>query len=318
MIDLLLLLLGFIPLIYGANILVDGASSLAKKMNVPNIVIGLTVVAFGTSAPEMIVNIFASVSGDSAIVLGNAMGSNIFNVLGILGISALIYPLAVRKTTTWIEVPLSLLSAIIVLVLANDIFIDRANVSVLSRIDGLVMLAFFIIFLAYNIVLSRSGKIVDEAIAVKNYFVGQSVMLIIAGLLLLVLGGKIIVTFATDLAQSFGISERIIAITIVSIGTSLPELATSVIAARKKNVDIAIGNIVGSNIFNVFLILGLSAVINPVFIQQISNFDMLVNIAASVLLFIFIFTGKGRGLDRREGAIFIGLYVAYVAALIIS
>ena len=318
MIDLLLLLLGFIPLIYGANILVDGASSLAKKMNVPNIVIGLTVVAFGTSAPEMIVNIFASVSGDSAIVLGNAMGSNIFNVLGILGISALIYPLAVRKTPTWIEVPLSLLSAIIVLVLANDIFIDRANVSVLSRIDGLVMLAFFIIFLAYNIVLSRSGKIVDEAIAVKSYFVGQSVMLIIAGLLLLVLGGKIIVTFATDLAQSFGISERIIAITIVSIGTSLPELATSVIAARKKNVDIAIGNIVGSNIFNVFLILGLSAVINPVFIQQISNFDMLVNIAASVLLFIFIFTGKGRGLDRREGAIFIGLYVAYVAALIIS
>lgn len=318
MIDLLLLLLGFIPLIYGANILVDGASSLAKKMNVPNIVIGLTVVAFGTSAPEMIVNIFASVSGDSAIVLGNAMGSNIFNVLGILGISALIYPLAVRKTTTWIEVPLSLLSAIIVLVLANDIFIDRANVSVLSRIDGLVMLAFFIIFLAYNIVLSRSGKIVDEAIAVKNYFVGQSVMLIIAGLLLLVLGGKIIVTFATDLAQSFGISERIIAITIVSIGTSLPELATSVIAARKKNVDIAIGNIVGSNIFNVFFILGLSAVINPVFIQQISNFDMLANIAASVLLFIFIFTGKGRRLDRREGAIFIGLYVAYVAALIIS
>lgn len=318
MIDLLLLLLGFIPLIYGANILVDGASSLAKKMNVPNIVIGLTVVAFGTSAPEMIVNVFASVSGDSAIVLGNVMGSNIFNVLGILGISALIYPLAVRKTTTWIEVPLSLLSAIIVLVLANDIFIDRANVSVLSRIDGLVMLAFFIIFLAYNIVLSRSGKIVDEAIAVKSYFVGQSVMLIIAGLLLLVLGGKIIVTFATDLAQSFGISERIIAITIVSIGTSLPELATSVIAARKKNVDIAIGNIVGSNIFNVFLILGLSAVINPVFIQQISNFDMLVNIAASVLLFIFIFTGKGRGLDRREGAIFIGLYVAYVAALIIS
>ena len=318
MIDLLLLLLGFIPLIYGANILVDGASSLAKKMNVPNIVIGLTVVAFGTSAPEMIVNVFASVSGDSAIVLGNAMGSNIFNVLGILGISALIYPLAVRKTTTWIEVPLSLLSAIIVLVLANDIFIDRANVSVLSRIDGLVMLAFFIIFLAYNIVLSRSGKIVDEAIAVKNYFVGQSVMLIIAGLLLLVLGGKIIVTFATDLAQSFGISERIIAITIVSIGTSLPELATSVIAARKKNVDIAIGNIVGSNIFNVFFILGLSAVINPVFIQQISNFDMLANIAASILLFIFIFTGKGRRLDRWEGAIFIGLYVAYVAALIIS
>ncbi|OIP45432.1 MAG: sodium:proton exchanger [Fibrobacteres bacterium CG2_30_45_31] len=318
MIDLLLLLLGFIPLIYGANILVDGASSLAKKMNVPNIVIGLTVVAFGTSAPEMIVNVFASVSGDSAIVLGNAMGSNIFNVLGILGISALIYPLAVRKTTTWIEVPLSLLSAIIVLVLANDIFIDRANVSVLSRIDGLVMLAFFIIFLAYNIVLSRSGKIVDEAIAVKNYFVGQSVMLIIAGLLLLVLGGKIIVTFATDLAQSFGISERIIAITIVSIGTSLPELATSVIAARKKNVDIAIGNIVGSNIFNVFFILGLSAVINPVFIQQISNFDMLANIAASILLFIFIFTGKGRRLDRREGAIFIGLYAAYVAALIIS
>lgn len=317
MLDLLLLLLGFFPLIYGANILVDSASSLAKKLNIPNIVIGLTVVALGTSAPEIVVNTFASISGKNEIVLGNVIGSNLFNILVILGISAIIYPIAMRKTTTWIEVPLSLLSALVVIVLANDMLIDKANVSVLSRIDGLIMLAFFVIFLAYNILLSKSGKIVDEETVVKNYSVGKSIVLIIAGLVLLLLGGKIIVTFATSLAQGLGISERIIAITIVSVGTSLPELATSIMAARKKNMDIAVGNVLGSNIFNIFLILGLSSVINPVWIQPISNLDMLVNVVANILLFVFIFTGKGRRLDRWEGSIFVSLYVAYLGVLIL-
>jgi len=317
MLDLLLLLLGFFPLIYGANILVDSASSLAKKLNIPNIVIGLTVVALGTSAPEIVVNTFASISGKNEIVLGNVIGSNLFNILVILGISAIIYPIAMRKTTTWIEVPLSLLSALVVIVLANDMLIDKANVSVLSRIDGLIMLAFFVIFLAYNILLSKSGKIVDEETVVKNYSVGKSIVLIIAGLVLLLLGGKIIVTFATSLAQGLGISERIIAITIVSVGTSLPELATSIMAARKKNMDIAVGNVLGSNIFNIFLILGLSSVINPVWIQPISNLDMLVNVVANILLFVFIFTGKGHRLDRWEGSIFVSLYVAYLGVLIL-
>jgi cation:H+ antiporter len=317
MLDLLLLLLGFFPLIYGANILVDSASSLAKRLNIPNIVIGLTVVALGTSAPEIVVNIFASISGKNDIVLGNVIGSNLFNIFVILGISSIIYPIAMRTTTTWIEVPLSLLSALVVIVLANDMFIDKADISVLSRIDGLIMLAFFVIFLAYNVLLSKSGKIVDEETAVKNYSVSKSIVLIIVGLVLLLLGGKIIVTFAIHLAQSFGVSERIIAITIVSIGTSLPELATSIMAARKKNMDIAIGNVVGSNIFNIFLVLGLSAVINPVLIQPISNLDMLVNIAANILLFVFIFTGKGRRLDRWEGMIFLTLYVAYLGTLIL-
>jgi len=317
MLDLLLLLLGFFPLIYGANILVDSASSLAKKLNIPNIVIGLTVVALGTSAPEIVVNTFASISGKNEIVLGNVIGSNLFNILVILGISAIIYPIAMRKTTTWIEVPLSLLSALVVIVLANDMLIDKVNVSVLSRIDGLIMLAFFVIFLAYNILLSKSGKIVDEETVVKNYSVGKSIVLIIAGSVLLLLGGKIIVTFATSLAQGLGISERIIAITIVSVGTSLPELATSIMAARKKNMDIAVGNVLGSNIFNIFLILGLSSVINPVWIQPISNLDMLVNVVANILLFVFIFTGKGHRLDRWEGSIFVSLYVAYLGVLIL-
>jgi cation:H+ antiporter len=315
MLSLLFLILGFIPLIYGADLLVESSSSLAKRFDIPNIVIGLTIVAFGTSAPELIVNVFASSGGNSDIALGNILGSNIFNVLGILGVSALIYPLAVKTNTTWIEIPLSLLSAVVLLVLANDTFLDNSATSIINRVDGIVLLAFFIIFIGYNIQMMKSGSF-NEVIAVKPYSVKKAIFLVIAGLVLLVLGGKIIVTYAVEFATNLGISQRIIALTIVSIGTSLPELATSAVAAKKKNVDIAIGNIVGSNIFNAFYILGTSAIIYPVALQPLSNIDLYVNIFASLLLFVFIFTGKDRKIDRLEGALFIFFYIAYVIALI--
>jgi cation:H+ antiporter len=315
MLSLLFLILGFIPLIYGADLLVESSSSLAKRFDIPNIVIGLTIVAFGTSAPELIVNVFASSGGNSDIALGNILGSNIFNVLGILGVSALIYPLAVKTNTTWIEIPLNLLSAVVLLVLANDTFLDNSATSIINRVDGIVLLAFFIIFIGYNIQMMKSGSF-NEVIAVKPYSVKKAIFLVIAGLVLLVLGGKIIVTYAVEFATNLGISQRIIALTIVSIGTSLPELATSAVAAKKKNVDIAIGNIVGSNIFNAFYILGTSAIIYPVALQPLSNIDLYVNIFASLLLFVFIFTGKDRKIDRLEGALFIFFYIAYVIALI--
>jgi cation:H+ antiporter len=296
MLNLILLISGFIPLIFGAGLLVDSSSSLAKKLNIPNIVIGLTIVAFGTSAPELVVNVFSSLDHNSDITLGNVMGSNIFNILCILGISALIFPLKVKSNTTWIEIPMCLLSAIVVMILANDIFLDGADRSLLTRTEGLVLLAFFLIFIGYNIQMMRTGSY-SEIVPVKEMTVLKAVLFIVLGLAGLVAGGKIIVVFATKFATELGISQRIIALTIVSVGTSLPELATSAMAAKKKNVDIAIGNIVGSNIFNAFYILGTSATIYPVATQDLSNFDMTVNIVASLLLFVFIFTGKNRRCD---------------------
>ena len=314
---LLLLIAGFVPLIIGANLLVDNASSLAKRLNIPSMVIGLTIVGFGTSAPELVVNLISSFEKNSDLALGNIIGSNIFNILGILGISAIVYPLIIKKNTTWIEIPLCLLSALTVILLANDKIIDKMNYSVISRIDGYILLLFFIIFLSYNITLLKSEQY-NEEILVKNNPVHKSVLLILLGLILLIAGGRIIVISAVEVASAIGLSQRVIALTIVSIGTSLPELATSVIAARKKYSDIAIGNIVGSNIFNVFFILGVSAVIHPVSLQPLSNIDMSLNILASLLLFIFIFTGKGRRIGMKEGAFFVLIYLAYIGFLIIA
>lgn len=313
----LILLAGFGVLIVGANMLVNSASALAKKLNIPNIVIGLTIVAFGTSSPELIVNVFASVNENSGLVLGNVIGSNVFNILGILGLSAVIYPLSVKNNTTWIEIPLCLLSAVVLIIVANDAIIDGDNASLISRSDGIILLSFFLIFLVYNIQLSKQGG-ASEDVPVKDYPVGKAVMLLIGGLVLLVIGGRTIVFSAVEIATIFSVPERIIGLTIVSVGTSLPELATSVVAARKKNVDIAIGNIVGSNIFNVFLILGISTVIHPVDVQGLSNIDMLINVFISLVLFLFLFTGKGRRLDRIEGGIFVLGYIAYVVMLILN
>ncbi|WP_266205903.1 calcium/sodium antiporter [Pontibacter kalidii] len=317
MVDILLLLVGFVALIFGATKLVDGASSLATRLGVPNIVIGLTIVAFGTSAPELVVNLFASLNNNTEMVLGNVLGSNIFNVLGILGITALIYPLSVKSNTTWIEIPLSLLAAIAVLVVANDAFLDGAATNLIARGDGIVLLLFFAIFLVYNITLAAGGTGEDEVPA-KQYSFLLSGLFIVLGLAGLIIGGRLIVTSAVSIAQLLGLSERIIALTIVSIGTSLPELATSVVAVRKRNVDIAIGNVVGSNIFNIFLILGVSTVVTPLAVNAGSLTDIVVNIIAGLLLFVFIFTGKGRQLARWEGGVFLALYIGYLVLLIMQ
>jgi len=312
---LIILLAGFVPLIYGADLLVDYASALAKKLNIPNIVIGLTIVAFGTSAPELVVNVFASLEHNSAIALGNILGSNIFNIGGILAVSAIITPLAVRNSTTWIEIPLALLAGIVVFALANDKLIDGSEISSLSRIDGIVLLIFFVIFLVYNFTLIKKGGFTDE-VSVKDVAPWKATLLVIAGLVLLVAGGRVIVYGAIEVASRLGISERVIGLTIVSIGTSLPELATSVVAARKKNFDIAIGNVVGSNIFNIFFILGVSATIYPVSVQKGSNIDILMNILLGLIVFVFIFTGKEKWIDRKEGIVMLLIYLGYLGYLI--
>lgn len=316
MINALLLIVGFVVLIYGANLLVDSASALAKKLNVPNLVIGLTIVAFGTSSPELSVNVIAALNENSAISLGNVIGSNILNILVILGLSSVLYPIRVKSSTTWIEIPLCFLSALLVLVTANDILIDGSEGSVISRTDGIIFIFFFIIFLVYNFQLIKNNTS-EEVLETKNYTISKSIIFMIAGLALLVVGGKLIVDSATNIARLIGLSERIIALTIVSFGTSLPELATSLISAKKKNVDLAIGNIVGSNIFNVFFILGISAIIYPVEIQPNDQIDLLTNVITSLLLFAIIFIGKGRKIQRGEGILFLVLYLLYITGIII-
>src|SRR5690554_6154675 len=238
-ISILLLIVGFVSLIFGANKLVDGASAIAGKYGIPSIVIGLTIVAFGTSAPELVVNVFAAIDNSSSMVLGNVLGSNIFNVLGILGICALVNPLRVKTNTTWYEIPLSLLAAIAVLIVAADVFFNQTENSI-STSDALILLLFFIVFLVYNIGVSKKSNSEEETIVVKNYSSPKSLLFIVLGLGGLAIGGHLIVDSATSIAVSIGLSERIIGLTIVSIGTSLPELATSLAAVRKKHVDMAI------------------------------------------------------------------------------
>ncbi|HSW67773.1 MAG TPA: calcium/sodium antiporter [Bacteroidales bacterium] len=317
MLNLLLLIGGFALLIYGANMLVNNASALAKSLKIPNIVIGLTIVAFGTSSPEFVVNVFAASEGNSSLALGNIVGSNLFNILLILGISAVIFPLGVKSSTTWSEIPLCLLSAVALFIMANDIILDKTSVSTIGRGDGVILLLFFSVFLAYNIHLARKGDISEELV-VKARGKLLSSFLILAGLGLLVVGGRFIVQSAVSIAYEFGVPERIIALTIISAGTSLPELATSVVAAIKKNTDIAIGNIVGSNIFNVFFIMGVTALINPVSIWPGSNTDLVLNIFVSLLLFAFIFTGKHRRIEKVEGIGFLILYAGYLTFLIVA
>lgn len=311
MLTYILFLFGFFVLIYGADWLVEGASSIAKKLQVSNLVIGLTVVSFGTSAPELIVAVLASAEGKSEIVIGNVLGSNIFNTLMILGISAIIYPLTVQRNTVWKEIPMSLLAALVVGITANDFLLDRAPASLISRSDGLMLLSFFIIFLYYTFNLSRKNK--EQADSSPNDLpLSRSVLLVLGGLVGLILGGRWIVDGAVQIANTLGVSETIISLTIISIGTSLPELATSAVAAYKRNADIAVGNVVGSNIFNVFLIMGVGASIRPLTFNLQSNIDVGLTVFSSFLLFLFLFKENDRRLEKSEGIIFVFLYVAYV------
>ena len=311
-----LFIFGFIVLIKGASLLVDGSASIAKKLKISSIVIGLTIVAFGTSAPEFIVNIFASMSGNTDIAIGNILGSNIVNVFLILGIASIIYPLTTKKNTVWKEIPMSLLAALILGVLVNDVRIDNAVFSGLSKIDGIVLLSFFIIFLYYTFGIAKVSDEETDTAEIKDLSYVRSSLYIVLGLVGLVLGGKWIVDGAVQIATMLHISESLIGLTVVAIGTSLPELATSAIAAYKKQPDIAIGNVVGSNIFNIFWILGFSALIKPLPFNSSSDVDIIMTIFASLLLFIVMFVGKRHVLQRWQGVAMILIYIAYIVFLV--
>jgi cation:H+ antiporter len=318
MVPYALLIVGFIFLIKAAGLLVDGASSIARRLRISDLVIGLTVVAFGTSTPELFVNIIASLKGNTEIAIGNVLGSNIANVLLILGVSSMVYPLTVTKGTVWKEIPLSLLAALVLGFMANDQLIDRSGGSALTRIDGLIFLSFFSIFIYYSVSIAKKIEGMEELIPAKERGFLTSLLFIVLGLIGLTLGGKWIVDGAVHVALKLGMSESLVGLTIVAVGTSLPELATSVLAAYKRNVEIAVGNVVGSNIFNIFFVLGISSIIKPLPFQARNNMDVGVVVLVSLLLFGSMFTGRRRLLDRWEGAAFLGLYIGYLSFLVVQ
>lgn len=309
------LIAGLAILIKGADYLIDGSSSLAKKFKIPYIVIGLVIVAFGTSFPELVINILASARGSTDIAIGNVIGSNITNIALILGISAAIFPLTIKPGTTWKEIPLALLAIVLVFFMANDVLFDNAGSNILTRTDGIAFIAFFVIFLYYTYGVSKLKEQAEDGIA--TFPMPKTVLMIIGGIVGLGLGGELTVRSAVNIAHAAGLSEAMIGLTIIAIGTSLPELFASVVAAVKKNPDIAVGNIVGSNIFNIFWVLGLSSIIRPLPFSASLNFDVMLAVLFTFLLFLFMFIGKRRILERWQGIAFLLIYVSYVTYLVI-
>ncbi len=306
---ILLVIVGLGILILGAESLVRGSASLARKLGISPLVIGLTIVAFGTSAPELIVNMYSAIKGTADIAIGNIIGSNIFNILVVLGISAVIRPLDIQRSTIWKEIPFALLASILVFTMGNDNLFDGSDFNKISRTDGFSLMAMFAIFMFYTFGLAKTEGKAEE---IKVYSYPISAVMTIAGLGLLYIGARVLVNNAVVLAQIAGMSEALIGLTIIAIGTSLPELATSLVAALHKQYDIAIGNVVGSNIFNILWVLGLTSTISQLPINPDVNSDILVCVISTLILFLFMFVGNRHKLDRWQGILFVVLYIIYM------
>lgn len=326
-VDILLFVVGIALIVGGANFLTDGAAALARRFGLSPLMVGLTIVAFGTSAPELVVSLTSALSGNTDISLGNVVGSNVFNILGIGGITALIAPLTITQSTIRKEIPLMLLASVVLIFMLFDVEISGGVANVVSRGDGLVLLGFFAIFLTYTIAISKPSTAIetsqDKSIqssaddtVVRLKPIWMLIAFIIGGLVALIWGGNLFVSSASNIAKTFGVSEAIIGLTIVAVGTSLPELATSLVAALKGEQEMAVGNIVGSNIFNIFFILGVTASISPVGLGGLQYVDFLALIVSALMLYLFgVFFGE-RKITRFEGGILVLTYVAYTVYLI--
>lgn len=319
--DLFFLILGVVLVLWGADKLTDGATGLARRFQVNDLVIGLTVVAFGTSLPEFVTSLFAAIKGSSAISLGNVIGSNIFNTLVIVGMTALTRPIWVSKSTLAKDIPFALLSSLVFGVLCLDLWFNATDENYISRGDGLILLFFFVIFMYYTFSIARNkneGEQVTEASLVQEasmpyWKIG---LYIVLGLVGLVLGGNLFVSEASGIAADLGVSEAVIGLTLVAGGTSLPELATSIVAAKKGNSAIAIGNVIGSNIFNVFFVLGICSFISPMNATSVSLTDIFILIFSMLLMWGFASTS--RKISRWEGLVMVVLYCSYVTYLILN
>jgi cation:H+ antiporter len=313
--DVLLTLVGLVLLIAAADLLVKGASSLAARYGVSPLMIGLTVVSFGTSMPEMLVSVTAGIQGSSDLAIANILGSNVFNILVVLGVAAMIYPLRVQSSTVVSEVPFSLSAAILLGFLANAaLFTSKPELSI-SRVDGGILLLFFLLFMGYIFSISTNGN-EDDSQAPPSRPLLRSVAFIVIGVVGLFFGGELAVDGAVALARGWGVDDALIGLTIIAIGTSLPELMASAVAAYRRESDIAVGNVVGSNIFNILWILGLTASITELPFDAISNIDIIMVIAATMLILLAVVTSRSASISRTWGAIFVCVYVAYLVYVV--
>lgn len=321
-IQIILMMVGFVLLIKGADFLVDGGSNIAKRFHIPELVIGLTIVSIGTSMPELVVSLTSAIEGHSDMSIGNIIGSNISNLLLILGICAIIKGLKFKKETKYFESPFAVLVTVLLFLMANNTLNGQANL--INRIEGIILIVFCIAFIVYNIIMARKGEQFDgieekeekTSNMKSKWFIPKSIALLILGIVFLKFGGDMVVNNASKLAASFGMSEKLISLTIIAIGTSLPELVTSVIATKKGEVDLAIGNIIGSCIFNIVLIIGVSSVIAPISFSITYNVDFIVLIVATVFLGLFPYIGKRDEMTRSNGMVYLLGYITYMAYLI--
>lgn len=305
---IVLLIVGFVFLVKGADLFVEGSSSVAKKLRIPSLIIGLTIVAMGTSLPETAVSVSASMQGNNAVAVSNVVGSNIFNLLMVVGVCAIMTPVAVAKDALVKDIPTSLAAAVLLLGLGVGV-----TAMTLGRIEGVIMAVLFICYIATMVITAmkarKAGKAVEEE-EIKLLPIWQCVVYIVIGIAGIALGGDWVVDGASTIASAFGISQNIIGLTIVAVGTSLPELVTSVVAARKNEVDMALGNAVGSNIFNILMVLGIASLISPITISMLDVFDIICIIGVTIAVWIMAWTRKR--LDRKEGIIMVAVYAAYM------
>ncbi|MFH1769378.1 MAG: calcium/sodium antiporter [Parcubacteria group bacterium] len=309
--SLIIIIIGLFAVIYGANFFVLGSASIARKLGISAFVVGLTVISIGTSAPELFINVIAASQGATDLSIGNILGSNIADVFLGLGIAAIVFPLALKKGTVWKEIPYTVLSALLILAFGASIFTSGSSFDLISRGEGIILLGLFILFLIYTFKLSKVEGDNGEDIEMYGWF--RSIVYILGGVIVLVIGGKLVVDYAVKFAEVLGISQNLIGITIVAAGTSLPEIVTAVVAAKKRQIDLAVGGIVGTVIFNSLFVLGVTAVVRPLPFSQDNILDALVFTAAMLMLFVFMFTGKRLSLDKWEGIIMVIAYILYIA-----
>lgn len=320
--DILLLILGLALILGGANFLTDGSAALAQRFRVPEFIVGLTIVAVGTSTPELVVSVLSAAAGNSDVAIGNVVGSNIFNVFVILGICALIAPLPLTGGNIRRDIPFVTAASVLLLLFTSDRLLGLGQADAIGRIDGIIMLLLYIALIRYTIRAEGRTAVqaTPETAAAGKPQRGKAmwliVVMIVGGLAGLVFGGELFLRSATAIARALGVSESVIAITLVAGGTSLPELASSVVSLIKGKADMALGNVIGSNIANILLILGLSATINSLTLGGITRIDLLVVLLSSVLLFVSAFTFRRKAVDRWEGFLFLVIYALYIGYLI--
>ena len=310
LIPILLLALGFVALILGANWLVNGATSVGIRAKLSPLIIGLTIVAFGTSLPEMIVNIFSCAKGSPGLAIGNIIGSNTMNILLILGVSALIWPIDVSRISIRRDIPVGFFATLVIALMANDFFMSKDQTIEVNWVEGIVLLLFSFAYLAFTVLKKSPEEAVEESQEAMPW--GKTILQLVIGIAGLYAGGELVSNNAQILARNWGMSESTIGLTVVATATSLPELITSIVAATKKNSGIAIGNVLGSNILNIFMVLGVSALITPLPFEPLMNKQLIILAIANFLMLLFVFTGKGRKISRWEGVLLTLGYVGFM------